>query len=333
MLFILALGLGTGLGLRNHGNDTGDPSSQAPKRGSNVVVVMSDDQDLLLNSMSAMPNVKRLIGEQGVTYDKHYCTIAWCCPSRVNFLTGKAAHNTNVTSTGPPYGGWPKFTDQGLNDNWLPVWINESGISTYYVGKLMNAYGVHNLAQPQHPRGWTNSSFLLDPWTYNYYHSRWSHGETADILKYDGQHTTEVTEMKALEMIDQAANASNPFFMMIAPVAPHQEIAGSVHAPPPPKGYEDRFSDEIAPRRENFNPDVLSGASWVRSLPLLTKRQVQVGDDTHVKRLQNIAAIDDMVSNLVQKLDGSGLLDNTYIICELGHASLPSRSLIRSRHN
>ena len=120
-LLALALGLGLGLGL----------TRQKPPKyhtGPNVLVIMTDDQDVLLDSMSAMPNVKRLIGEQGVTYDKHYCTVAWCCPSRVNFLTGRAAHNTNVTSTGPPYGGWQKFTSQGLNDKYLPTWIQDAGI-------------------------------------------------------------------------------------------------------------------------------------------------------------------------------------------------------------
>ena len=86
--------------------------------------------DKLLDSMSVMPNVKSLIGDNGITYDKHYCTVAWCCPSRVNFLTGRAAHNTNVTTLTAPYGGWPKFVTEGLNDNYLPVWINKAGIRT-----------------------------------------------------------------------------------------------------------------------------------------------------------------------------------------------------------
>ena len=58
----LALGLGLGLGLRKGSN------SEYQHSGHNVLVIMSDDQDLHLDSMSAMPNVKRLIGEQGVTY-------------------------------------------------------------------------------------------------------------------------------------------------------------------------------------------------------------------------------------------------------------------------
>ena len=45
----------------------------------------------------------------GITYmgrlfDKHYCTIAVCCPSSVNLWTGQMAHNTNVTNVQPPWG-------------------------------------------------------------------------------------------------------------------------------------------------------------------------------------------------------------------------------------
>ena len=54
-------------------------------------------------------------------------------------------------------GGWPKFTDQGLNDNYLPVWLSNAGINTYYVGKFMNGFSKGNLATPEPPKGWTNS--------------------------------------------------------------------------------------------------------------------------------------------------------------------------------
>ena len=79
---------------------------------SNVLVIMTDDQgtsfqtnvtqatlisiDLLLNSLSVMPKLQALIGDNGTTYSKHYCQNALCCPSRTSFFTGKTSHNTNV---------------------------------------------------------------------------------------------------------------------------------------------------------------------------------------------------------------------------------------------
>ena len=279
----------------------------------NVIVVMADDQDMLLDSLSVMPHVKSQIGDQGVTYKKHYCTVAWCCPSRVNFLTGKAAHNTNVTALSRPYGGWTKFVDEGLNRDYLPVWINQAGIRTYYVGKLMNSYGVKNHNSP-HPAGWDQSSFLVDPWTYNYHHSHWTNGKAEKISKFPGVHTTHVTQLKALKAIEDAAKHKKQFFMMIAPVAPHVEIAGGVHQPPPPASFKGQFTNRKAPRRANWNPDKPSGASWINKLPRLTGAQVNTCDKNHVGRLQNIAGIDAMVGKMIDKLKDHNLLDNTYII-------------------
>lgn len=67
-----------------------------PKR-SNVILVLTDDQDLHLNSLEYMPITLKHFRDEGTEFRKHYCTIAVCCPSRVSLLTGKMAHNTNVT--------------------------------------------------------------------------------------------------------------------------------------------------------------------------------------------------------------------------------------------
>lgn len=70
----------------------------------NVVFILTDDQDLHLDSLSYMPHLKNHLLDQGTFYRRHYCTIALCCPSRVSLWTGRAAHNTNVTDVNPPYG-------------------------------------------------------------------------------------------------------------------------------------------------------------------------------------------------------------------------------------
>jgi arylsulfatase A-like enzyme len=57
-----------------------------------------------LNSLEYMPFVHKHLLEQGTYFNKHYCTTAVCCPSRVTLWTGKAAHNTNITDVNPPYG-------------------------------------------------------------------------------------------------------------------------------------------------------------------------------------------------------------------------------------
>jgi N-acetylglucosamine-6-sulfatase len=77
-------------------------SSSASKP--NFILIMTDDQDLLMDSIDYQPSVQKHFAQEGTWFKKHFCTVALCCPSRVSFLTGKAAHNTNVTDVSAPYG-------------------------------------------------------------------------------------------------------------------------------------------------------------------------------------------------------------------------------------
>lgn len=71
------------------------------KRQPNFILILTDDQDQRLDSLSYQPKVKKHLVDEGTWFQKHFCTIALCCPSRVSFLTGRAAHNTNVTDVRP----------------------------------------------------------------------------------------------------------------------------------------------------------------------------------------------------------------------------------------
>lgn len=80
----------------------------------NLILIMTDDQDLHMDSLKYMSAVQTHFGNEGTFYERHYCTVSKCCPSRVSLLTGKAAHNTNVTAVAAPYGAVPKQTSNGL---------------------------------------------------------------------------------------------------------------------------------------------------------------------------------------------------------------------------
>lgn len=98
-------------GVHGNGLDSqiplGDILRNADAGGSkkpNIVFILTDDQDLHMNSLDYLPYInKHLVGE-GTLFKKHFCTTAICCPARVTLWTGKAAHNTNVTDVSPPYG-------------------------------------------------------------------------------------------------------------------------------------------------------------------------------------------------------------------------------------
>ena len=80
------------------------PVSTPQAKRPNFVFIMTDDQDRQLNSLDYMPKLQRLVGDEGTVFEKHFCTVALCCPSGVSLMTGRLAHNTNVTDVSPPYG-------------------------------------------------------------------------------------------------------------------------------------------------------------------------------------------------------------------------------------
>ncbi|KAJ5263562.1 hypothetical protein N7478_011167 [Penicillium angulare] len=288
----------------------------------NIVFILTDDQDTHLNSLDYMPHVKRHLLDKGTLFRNHYCTTAVCCPSRVTLWTGKMAHNTNITDVNPPYGGYPRFVEEGFNENYLPVWLQQAGYNTYYTGKLFNVHTVTNYDSPE-AAGFTGSDFLLDPFTYNYLNSTFQRkGEKPK--SYEGGYSTDIMSQKAQSLLQDAVVAETPFFLTIAPIAPH----GNIHmngsaldsnpvfehtAPVSAKRHQELFKDVIVPRTQNFNPETPSGANWILDLPQQSTSNVEYNDHYHRQRLRSLQAVDELVDDLFVKLEEYGILNNTYV--------------------
>lgn len=78
--------------------------SQRQSKPPNFLFVITDDQDLALDSLSYTPLINKHLRDKGTFFRNHFVTTAVCCPSRVSLWTGRQAHNTNVTDVSPPYG-------------------------------------------------------------------------------------------------------------------------------------------------------------------------------------------------------------------------------------
>ncbi|KAI0914044.1 alkaline-phosphatase-like protein [Ustulina deusta] len=326
--FLGAIGFSAGLGL---GFGFGLPQDQVPLVGEdaprrpNVVFVLTDDQDVHLDSLQYMPLVKKHLIEQGTSFNKHYCTTAICCPSRVTLWTGKTPHNTNVTDVNPPYGGYPKFVAQGFNDDYFPVWLQQAGYNTYYTGKLFNSHTILNYDSP-YPGGFTGSDFLLDPYTYDYLNSTFQRNEE-EPRSYEGQYSTDVMAEKAYGFLDDAVRdlENNPFFLTVAPVGPHSTV---IYTPASPgEGPSTAFSEPTSaerhqhlfegvkvPRTDNFNPNQPSGANWLLGLPQQNQSNLDYNDHFYRQRLRALQAVDELVDGLIARLEAHGILDNTYIV-------------------
>jgi arylsulfatase A-like enzyme len=158
-------------------------------------------------------------------------------------------------------------------------------------------------------------------------------------VSYEGSYTTDVLAEKALGFLDEAASFDAPFFLGIAPIAPHcnvwenapsddargssrkdrvrvtGELKDLVFTPPvPAERHKDLFKDVKVPRTENFNPDSPSGANWILQLPQFGQDSMDLYDHFYRSRLRALQSVDELVESVVERLEELGILENTYII-------------------
>jgi len=227
-------------------------------------------------------------------------------------------------------GGYPKFVAEGFNEDYLPLWLQEAGYGTYYVGKLYNGQSVSNYDSP-HAAGWTGSDFLLDPYTYRYLNATFQRNHDKPV-SYERKYVTDVVSDKAHGFLDDALRTreetGQPFFFTVAPTAPHSDVYirrknidgdfdenSNVQSPPiPAERHKHLFEDVVVPRTPNFNPDKPGGASWISRLPKQNQTNVDFNDHFYRSRLRALQAVDEMVDSLVKRLSDAGVLENTYIV-------------------
>lgn len=298
------------------------PRSERP----NLVVVMTDDQSI--NTMGAMPKVEKLLARRGVTFTNSFASNPICCPSRATYLTGQYAHSHGVWRNSGFNGGFESLDSSRT----LPVWLNRAGYRTSHVGKYLNGYGSRT--DPAGiPAGWDDWRGSIDGSTYR------MHGYTLNengVLNTYGRYgvedpktyQTDVYANKAVDFINRSAPKRQPFFLSLAPLAPHVEIApgdGGADSddPPVPKLPNPRAAPrhvgELAgariERRPNFNEaDVSDKPAAVQAMPPMTARGARQLDARYRSRVESLLAVDDMVANLVRTLRENGELKNTVIV-------------------
>jgi arylsulfatase A-like enzyme len=302
-----------------------------------IVVIQLDDQDLYDLGATyrgrtgrptrALPNIRRLMLDTGVSFSRYYVSVPVCCPSRAALLTGRYARNNGVFTNIGAIGGFDAYRRKDLHSN-LAVWLQKAGYRTIHVGKFLNGYSSR---PPAVPPGWSDwQTLATDPSTSFYYGYRFnSNGhitrrygdrsyESVDSVRCPHgsptrcNYVTDVLTAKALQAL-QASSSGRPLYLQVDYTAPHVDDHGPIGPPPPPR-YLHSLAGIKAPRAPGFNEaDVSDKPSYVRRSPRLAPNDIRRLDFRYEARLESERAVDAGLGAIVRMLDRLGRLPNTYV--------------------
>jgi len=316
--------LAAGLALLTAGDDspldrlTGDADQRAERRP-NIVLISSDDQRL--DEMRFLPQVRELLGEQGLTFDEAITPHPLCCPARAELMTGQLAQNNGVRTNFKPQGGYTKYD----NTSSIGTDLQAAGYRTAFLGKMLNGYNAKFGEDP----GWDIFNATSFGFSDYYDFVQLDEGEKTVV---EGYYTDYVAE-KSVEYVDRLAAEDKPFFMWVSHFAPHPSkirncsgaecgktkplMSPSYRAQTKETGRTP-FQDEA----EELARQILDSPGYrerdLSDKPGLLQRQqptsAQKVRRTVQARAGALASLDDAVAALVEQLEEAGELDNTYLV-------------------
>ncbi|MCJ7520331.1 MAG: sulfatase, partial [Anaerolineaceae bacterium] len=286
-------------------NNLPTTASAASASKPNIIFILADDLDT--SAIQYMPKLKSLITDQGVTFSNYFVAESLCCPSRATTLRGQYPHNTQIVGKSMPNGGFKKFFQLGEEKSTIAVWLQAAGYQTMLAGKYLNGYPLKT--DPLYiPAGWNEwySPMKGDPYSeYNY-----TLNENGNSVVYGNKpndYGTDVYVSKTVDFIKRSAQDGKPFFIYLAPYAPHVPFT------PAPR-HANLFPNLKAPRTPNYNEaDISDKPAYIRVRSLLTQAKQNHIDKDYRKRVQSLQAIDEGFKAIVKVLESNGQLDNTYI--------------------
>lgn len=286
-------------------NENTTPQASRP----NIILILTDDLDLSLVSPTITPRIDQLLTQQGASFRNFFVNVSLCCPSRASLLRGQYVHNHELYTNGGPTGGFARAYDTGLEQTTVATALKEAGYRTALFGKYLNGYPSAN-DETYIPPGWSE---WASPTSDNAYGGfNYALNENGTVVEYGTlprDYLTDVLTRKAVNLITSTATLSDtPLFLYLAPYVPHQP------ATPAPR-HSRLFEGAQTPRTPSWNEaDVSDKPSNVSSLEPLTEANIQQLDTLYRRRLQSMQAVDEMVAAIVEALDSTGQLANSYIV-------------------
>ena len=296
----------------NNADDDFDFSSQSPydQNQPNILLLLTDDQDVVLGNFDHMPKVHKHLVEQGTTFENAFVHTPICCPSRASILTGRYLHN-GVTVNNSISGGCnsQEWIDHFESTETYAVQAQKAGYTTVFTGKYLNQYGHQNASNV--PPGWDywfglrgNSQY------YNYSVVEASPDQPTPRVRYFHDHYETdylplVQQRYTLDLLRQGDNDKKklpePWLMVIAWPTAHGPFT------PAPQHFH-KFNRTRAPRTLNYNAshEYMQQKHWLlRQLNPMTNETAAQVDEIYQHRLEALVSVDEHVDALFQVIDPS----------------------------
>lgn len=314
--------LGARTGTR-HDSDSSKP---------NIILLITDDQDVVLGGLDQMPILKRLLMERGTTFHNAFVHTPICCPSRMSIMSGRYLQNLNDGNpVNNSYSGGCHgrvWQDDGEQETFA-VYAKAAGYSTSYAGKYLSANPDTPDATPlMGTPGCPECLRVMpgyDKWFaqmenalyYNYSVIQSDNGVNATQTRHGdsfyNDYFPDLVANRTLAMIEEFTSDESermPFLAVNAWPTPH--------GPGTPAPWaEDLHNGAHAPKTPNYNAsdEYMQQKHWiVRQLSPLTEDMARSADTQMEKRLESLHSVDDHIGQIVDLLESKGVLENTYII-------------------
>ena len=285
----------------------------------NILLIVLDDLDH--HSWTEMPALVSLLHEQGATFSHAYTSTPICCPARATLLRGQYAHNHGVIKNNRENGGFAAFHLKGREESTVATWLQDQGYRTALVGKYLNGYprirqqfSDHPVPRTYVPPGWDEWYGQLERLGFEGFN--YELNENGRIVAYGDQpadYFTDVLREKALNVIATAAATDQPWFLMLAPLAPH-------HPAVPAPRHAELFRHAMPPLEPPLTEAELTAKpAYARAAHDQSADKQEAIARHYRQRLRSLQAVDEMIAALVRQLEALGALDQTYIIVTSDH--------------